>query len=68
MNSRFMDESLQWRRLCRAAAVEQDPGKLFQIVQRINAALSMRLHRINGFSHARRNHGSSRLGRALPRA
>ena len=68
MNSRLMDESLKWRRLCRAAAVEQDAAKLFQIVQRINAALSMRLHRLGSFSHARWNYDSSRLGRALPKA
>jgi hypothetical protein len=42
MNSRFTDESLNWRMLCRAAALEQDPDKLSQIVQRINHAFTMR--------------------------
>lgn len=42
MNSRFADESLNWRTLCRAAVLEQDPDKLSQIVQRINAALESR--------------------------
>jgi hypothetical protein len=36
MNSRFTDESLNWRTLCRAAVLEQDPDNLSQIVNRIN--------------------------------
>jgi len=42
MKCRFTDESLNWRKLCRAAVVEQNPDKLSQIVQRINAALELR--------------------------
>ena len=42
MNSRFTDESLNWRSLCRAAVLEQDPDKLSQIVKRINLTLRMR--------------------------
>jgi len=42
MNSRFTDESLNWRTLCRAAVSEQDPDTLSQIVNRINLALRMR--------------------------
>jgi hypothetical protein len=40
--------SLQWRRLCRAAAVEQDPDRLRGIVQKINAKLGMRQRMLRG--------------------
>lgn len=39
MNSRFTDESLNWRKLCRSAALEQCPDKLSQIVEKINGGL-----------------------------
>lgn len=42
MKPRFANESLNWRRLCRAAVLEQDPDKLSQIVERINATLESR--------------------------
>ena len=42
MNLPFAEKSLDWRRLCRAAAVEQDPEKLSEIVQRINVNLMRR--------------------------
>jgi len=67
MKSRFTDESLNWRKLCRTAALEQDPTKLFQIVQRINAALKMHLRRLGSVADTRRNQASytsSRLDRA----
>jgi len=67
MKSRFTDESLNWRKLCRAAALEQDPVKLFQVVQRINALLRTHLRRLRSCADIRRNHTShtsSRLDRA----
>jgi hypothetical protein len=42
MNSHFTDESLSWRKLCRAAAFEEDPDKLSQIVERMNFTLKTR--------------------------
>jgi hypothetical protein len=42
LNSHFTDESLSWRKLCRAAAFEEDPDKLSQIVERMNFALKTR--------------------------
>ena len=53
MNSRFTDESLNWRKLCRASALEQDPTKLSQIVQRINSALRLRQRELRGFVDTR---------------
>ena len=54
MNSRFTDESLNWRKLCRASALEQNPTKLSEIVQRINSALRMRQHKLRSFVDTRR--------------
>ena len=53
MNSRFTDESLNWRKLCRASALEPDPTKLSQIVQRINSALRLRQLELCGFVDTR---------------
>jgi hypothetical protein len=67
MKSRFTDESLNWRTLCRAAALEQDPNKLPQIVQRINLALKVRQGVLRSFAEARQDnspHTSSRSNRA----
>lgn len=66
MNSRFTDESLNWRKLCRAAALEQDPAKLSQTVQRINSALRVRQRWLYSSVDTRRNnisHISPRLDR-----
>ena len=57
MNSHFTDESLNWRSLCRAAALEQDPDTLSQIVQRISLALKMRQRVLRSFAEARRDNG-----------
>ena len=54
MNSRFTDESLNWRKLCRASALEQDPAKLSQIVQRINSELRLRQRRLRSLVDTRR--------------
>jgi len=51
----FADESLTWRTLCRAAVLEQDPGKLPQIVQRMNLSLKMRQRVLRSFAEARRD-------------
>ena len=56
MNSRFTDESLNWRMLCRAAALEQDPDKLSQIVQGIYLALESRQWVLRGFAETGRDH------------
>jgi hypothetical protein len=67
MNSRFTDDSLNWRKLCRAAALEQNPDKLSQIVQKIGSALKARQRRLSRFSESRRQnlpHLASRLDRA----
>jgi hypothetical protein len=55
MNSHFTDESLNWRMLCRAAAVEQNPDVLAQIVHRINLALKLRQRVLLSFAEARRD-------------
>jgi hypothetical protein len=63
----FSDVSLDWRRICRAAGLEQNPEKLSQIVQRINAALRARQQMLRDFAKGRRvstSQHSSRLGRA----
>jgi hypothetical protein len=62
MNSRLVDESLNWRRLCRAAVLEQDPDKLLQIVQRINAALISRQQMLRGLEKQGGDHNSHFLG------
>jgi hypothetical protein len=67
VKSRFINESLNWRKLCRAAAVEQDPDKLSQIVRRIGLALNMRQRELTRFAKARPDHIphiSSRFSRA----
>lgn len=67
MNSRFADESLSWRRLCRFAALEQRPDKLCEIVERINLALKARQRLLRSLAEARRDHPehiSSRSNRA----
>jgi hypothetical protein len=68
MNSRFGDDSLNWRRLCRAAALEQNPDELYEIIHRINSALKTRQRRLRRFAGTRRNDvshsSSSRLARA----
>ena len=52
MNSRFTSESLNWRQLCRAAVLEQDPDKVLHIVHRLNLALKMRLRVLRSFAGA----------------
>jgi hypothetical protein len=42
MSAHFTDESLSWRKLCRSAALEEDPDRLSQIVQKMNFALKIR--------------------------
>jgi hypothetical protein len=67
MNSRFTDESLNWRTLCRAAVLEQDPDRLSLIVNRINVALRMRqraLRSVAEETRAKSPHTSSRPKRA----
>jgi len=57
MNYRFTEDSLNWRRLCRSAALEQNPEKLYQIVQKISSALRARqrsLRRLYGTRRDRR--------------
>lgn len=56
MKRRFTDESLNWRKLCRAAVIEQNPDKLSQIVQRINAALKSRQSVLRSFAETGREH------------
>jgi hypothetical protein len=57
MNSRFTDESLSWRKLCRSAALEQRPDKLSQIIERINQALKVRQRTLRNLAEARQDHG-----------
>jgi hypothetical protein len=67
MNSRFTDDSLNWRKLCRAAALEQNPDSLSQIVQKISSALKAHQRKLRRFSQTRRDnlsHIASRLDRA----
>jgi hypothetical protein len=67
MNSRFTDDSLIWRKLCRAASLEQNPDSLSQIIQKINSALKTRLRKLRSSVETRRNNASrlsSKLGRA----
>jgi len=54
VNSDFTKDSLNWRRLCRAAALEQDPNKIRQIVQRIDSALASRQQTLRRFAKTRR--------------
>jgi hypothetical protein len=67
MNSRFTDDSLNWRRLCRAAALEQNPDKLCQIVGKIASALRTRQRRLRRFSETRRP-DIAHIARTLDRA
>jgi hypothetical protein len=67
MNFRFTNESLNWRKLCRSAALEQRPDKLSRIVERINMALKTRQRTLRNLAEARRSdssHLSSKLNRA----
>ena len=67
MNSRFTDESLIWRQLCRAALLEQDPDKLSLIVRGINVALKVQQQVLCNFAEAKRDHNphtSSKPSRA----
>jgi hypothetical protein len=67
MNSRFTDDSLIWRKLCRAASLEQNPDSLSQIIQKMNSALKTRMRKLRGSVETRRSntsHLSSRLHRA----
>ncbi len=54
MNSRFAGDSLNWRRLCRAAVLEQDADKLSHIVRRINSALGIHQRRLRDLAKAKR--------------
>jgi hypothetical protein len=58
MNSRFTDESLNWRRLCRSAALEQHPEKLSQIVEKINLTVKTRQRALRHLAEARRDNNS----------
>jgi len=60
MNSHFTDESLKWRTLCRAAAREQNPDALAQIVHRLNLALKLRQRVLHSFAQARREFRGSK--------
>ncbi len=42
VNTHLLNDSARWRKLCRAAAVEQDADKVWQIVRKIDSALSSR--------------------------
>jgi hypothetical protein len=64
MNSRFTGESLSWRKLCRAAALEKDPYKLSQIVNKINSALRSRQRSLAEDRRDNISSISSRLDRA----
>ena len=67
MNSRFTSDSLDWRQLCRAAVLEQDPDKVLQIVHRLNLALKMRLQVLRSLAGAEQDnspHTSSKSKRA----
>jgi hypothetical protein len=67
MNSRFTDESLHWRKLCRSAALERRPDKLLQIVEKINLALRAHQRMLRNLAEAGRDHHppiSSRSSRA----
>ena len=64
MNSPF-EKSLWWRRLCRTAAVEEDPEKLSEIVRDINTKLKMRQQMLRRKQDPSRVlHIASRRGRA----
>jgi len=58
MNSRFTDESLNWRRLCRSAALEQRPEKLSQIVEKINLTLKVRQRALRNLTESGRGNNS----------
>ncbi len=67
MNAHFMRESVNWRKLCRGAAFEQNPEKLSQIIHRINSALMTHQRALRRLADTRGNNGSeisSRLDRA----
>jgi len=50
MNSHFMNDSMNWRKLCRAAAIEQDAEKVSQLVRRINSTLAIRQRTLRRFA------------------
>ena len=54
MSGHFTDESLSWRKLCRAAAFEEDPDRLSQIVQKMNFALKIRQKSLCGRAQSTR--------------
>jgi hypothetical protein len=55
MNSRFADESMNWRRLCRSAALERRPDELFEIVEKINLALKTHQRTLRNLAEAVRD-------------
>jgi hypothetical protein len=59
MNSRFAGDSVNWRRLCRAAVLEQDADKLSHIVRRMNSALGVHQQRLRDLAKAKRDTISS---------
>jgi hypothetical protein len=59
MNSRFTSDSLNWRKLCRAAVLEQDADKLSHVIRRMNYALGMRQQRLRELANAKRDTISS---------
>jgi hypothetical protein len=67
VNSRFANESLSWRRLCRAAVLEQDADRLWKIVQKMNSALGMRQKTLRALANTRRD-SISRAPSAFDRA
>ncbi len=67
MNTRFTNDSLNWRKLCRAAVLEQDANRLGQIVQRINSVLAIRQRMLRASEKTRQDdfsRGLSTLKRA----
>jgi hypothetical protein len=67
MDSRFTDDSLNWRRLCRAAVLERDPDKLFDILQKMSSGLRARQRSLRRFRETRRQNISP-MARTLSRA
>lgn len=67
MHSHFADDSMSWRKLCRAAVLAHDPNELSQIIHKMNSALRSRqrwLRRFAGTKGRDIPHASSRLDRA----
>jgi len=42
VNSQSLNDSMNWRRLCRALAVEQDADKMRQLIEQINSNVDNR--------------------------